>query len=68
MEVALLESKAGSTMEGPRHRNTGANMVMDGCTNGDRIDEVRVGHVRQVRHSAVLARLLSERSERSRVF
>ena len=37
-------------------------MVMDGCTNGDRVDEVRVGHVRRVGHSVVLARL------RSRVF
>ena len=26
-----------------RHRNTGAKMVMDGCSNGDRVDEVRVG-------------------------
>ena len=25
-----------------RHRNTGAKMVMDGCSNGDRVDEVRV--------------------------
>ena len=31
-----------------RHRNTGAKMVMDGCSNGDRVDEVRVGHVRHV--------------------
>ena len=52
----------------PRHRNTGAKMVMDGCTNGDRVDEVRVGHVQRVGHSVVLARLRSERSERSRVF
>ena len=51
-----------------RHRNTGAKMVMDGCTNGDRVDEVRVGHVRRVGHSVVLARLRSERSQRSRVF
>ena len=25
-------------------------MVMAGCTNGDRVDEVRVGHVGQVGH------------------
>ena len=37
-----------------RHRNTGAKMVMDGCTNGDRVDEARVGHVRQVGHGVVL--------------
>ena len=37
-----------------RHRNTGAKMVMDGCSNGDRVDEVRVGHVRQVGHGVVL--------------
>ena len=29
-------------------------MVMDGCSNGDRVDEVRVEHVRQVDHGAVL--------------
>ena len=28
-----------------RHRNTGAKMVMDGCSNGDRVDEVQVRHV-----------------------
>ena len=27
---------------------------MAGCTNGDRVDEVRVGHVGQVGHGAVL--------------
>ena len=36
-----------------RHRNTGAKMVMDGCSNGDRVDEVRVGHVRHVDHVRV---------------
>ena len=36
-----------------RHRNTGAKMVMDGCSNGDRVDEVRVGHVRHVDHVGV---------------
>ena len=46
MEVALLEVRAGSTRA--RHRNTEATVVMAGCTNGDRVDEVRVGHVRQV--------------------
>ena len=40
--------------ERPRHRNTGAKMVMGGCPNGDRVDEVRVGHARQVGHGAVL--------------
>ena len=44
----------------PRHRNTGAKMAMDGCTNGDRVDGVRVGHVRRVGHSVVLARLRSD--------
>ena len=39
-----------------RHRNTGAKMVMDGCSNGDRVDEVRVGHVRQVDHVRVCDR------------
>lgn len=29
-------------------------VVMAGCTNGDRVDEVRVGHVGQVGHGAVL--------------
>jgi hypothetical protein len=43
--------------ERPRRRNTGAKMVMDGCTNGDRVDEVRVRHVRQVGHGVVLSRL-----------
>ena len=52
----------------PRHRNTGAKMVMDGCTNGDRVDEVRVGHVRRVGHSVVLAKLRSESSEISGVY
>ena len=61
VEVALLESSRVDDGR-PRHRNTGAKMVMDGCTNGDRVDEVRVGHVRRVGHSVVLARL------RSRVF
>ena len=39
-----------------RHRNTGAKMVMDGCSNGDRVDEVRVGHVRHVDHVGVCDR------------
>ena len=51
MEVALLEVRAGSTRA--RHRNTEATVVMAGCTNGDRVDEVRVGHVGQVGHGAV---------------
>ena len=62
VEVALLESSRVDDGR-PRHRNTGAKMVMDGCTNGDRVDEVRVGHVRRVGHSVVLARLRSEISE-----
>ena len=34
---------------------------MAGCTNGDRVDEVRVGHVGQVGHGAVLvSRVRSE--------
>ena len=49
MEVALLGLRAGSTINHrARHRNTDATVVMAGCTNGDRVDEVRVGHVRQV--------------------
>ena len=44
-------------------------MVMAGCTNGDRVDEVRVGHVRQVGHGAVLvSRVRSVDDERSRGF
>ena len=40
---------------------------MAGCTNGDRVDEVRVGHVRQVGHGAVLvSRVRSVDDERSR--
>ena len=60
--------------ERPRHRNTlaGAKMVtvMDGCTNGDHVDEVRVGHVRQVGHGVVLdcATVGIVRSERSWCF
>ena len=50
----------------PRHRNTGAKMVMDGCTNGDRVDEVRVGHVRQV--EAVLVSRVRSEMMRDRVF
>ena len=42
-----------------RHRNTGAKMVMDGCSNGDRVDEVRVGHVRQV-EAVLVSRVRSE--------
>ena len=39
---------------------------MAGCTNGDRVDEVRVGHVRQVGHGAVLvSRVRSVDDERS---
>ena len=43
---------------------------MAGCTNGDRVDEVRVGHVRQVGHGAVLvSRVRSvDDDERSRGF
>ena len=42
---------------------------MAGCTNGDRVDEVRVGHVRQVGHGAVLvSRVRSVDDERSRGF
>ena len=34
---------------------------MAGCTNGDRVDEVRVGHVEQVGHGGVLvSRVRSE--------
>ena len=36
------------------HRNTGAKMVIYGCSNGDRVDEVRVGHVKQAGHGVVL--------------
>ena len=44
-------------------------MVMAGCTNGDRVDEVRVGHVGQVGHGAVLvSRVRSVDDERSRGF
>ena len=40
---------------------------MAGCTNGDRVDEVRVGHVGQVGHGAVLvSRVRSVDDERSR--
>ena len=55
---ALAHTSAHAHVERPRHRNTGAKMVMDGYTNGDRVDEMRVGHVQQVGHGAV-------RSERS---
>ena len=42
---------------------------MAGCTNGDRVDEVRVGHVGQVGHGAVLvSRVTCEIDERSRGF
>ena len=46
-----------------RHRNTGAKMAMDGCSNGDCVDEVRVGHVRHVdgRLAWCCAQLRSER-------
>ena len=41
---------------------------MAGCTNGDRVDEVRVGHVGQVGHGAVLvSRVRSEMMMRDRV-
>ena len=57
MEVGLLEL-----------RNTEATVVMAGCTNGDRVDEVRVGHVGQVGHGAVLvSRVRSADDERDRV-
>ena len=36
------------------HRNTGAKMVMDGCMNGDCVDEVRVRHAWQVGYDVVL--------------
>ena len=52
MEVGLLELRVDD--QRARHRNTEATVVMAGCTNGDRVDEVRVGHVRQVGHGAVL--------------
>ena len=42
-------------------------MVMDGCTNGDRVDEVRVGHVRQVEHGAVLVSRVRSEMMRDRV-
>ena len=42
---------------------------MAGCTNGDRVDEVRVRHVGQVGHGAVLvSRVRSVGDERSRGF
>ena len=42
---------------------------VDGCTNGDRVDEVRVGHVQQVEYGAVLvSRVRSVDDERSRGF
>ena len=42
---------------------------MAGCTNGDRVYEVRVGHVGQVGHGAVLvSRVRSVDDERSRGF
>ena len=34
-------------------------MVMAGCTNGDRVDEVRVGQVQIVGHGVVLNRAIS---------
>ena len=51
-----------------RHRNTDATVVMAGCTNGDRVDEVRVGHVRQVEHGAVLMSRVRSEMMRSRGF
>ena len=42
-------------------------MVMAGCTNGDRVDEVRVGHVRQVGHGAVLVSRVRSEMMRDRV-
>ena len=33
---------------------------MAGCTNGDRVDEVRVGQVQIVGHGVVLNRAISE--------
>ena len=35
-------------------------MMMAGCTNGDRVDEVRVGQVQIVGHGVVLNRAISE--------
>ena len=40
--------------ERPRHRNTGAKMVMDGCMSRDRVNEVQVRHVQQAGHGVVL--------------
>ena len=40
---------------------------MAGCTNGDRVDEVRVGHVRQVEHGAVLVSRVRSEMMRDRV-
>ena len=46
-------------------------LVMDGCTNGDRVDEVRVGHVEQVGLGVVLVSRVrfvdDQRSMRARV-
>ena len=42
-------------------------MVMAGCTNGDRVDEVRVGHVGQVGHGAVLVSRVRSEMMRDRV-
>ena len=35
-------------------------MMMAGCTNGDRVDDVRVGQVQIVGHGVVLNRAISE--------
>ena len=35
-------------------------MMMAGCTNGDRVDEVRAGQVQIVGHGVVLNRAISE--------
>ena len=40
---------------------------MAGCTNGDRVDEVRVGHVGQVGHGAVLVSRVRSEMMRDRV-
>ena len=42
-------------------------VVMAGCTNGDRVDEVQVGHVRQVEHGAVLVSRVRSEMMRDRV-
>ena len=40
---------------------------MAGCTNGDRVDEVRDGHVQQVEYGAVLVSRVRSEMMRDRV-